>query len=185
MGYPLRCSLRHKELIESGWSESFTNNVNVVRAIRQKKTQGLIKTKWSVDNISSYYPQRKYISESDFNKLTLPIAKYWVLDTTSELFTKHKRKRWFVVVPSFWLVVKVKPFMITHKKTKGGELESEYQHIRNRLYYSGEFQSFITNYGKSFPKVKERTRIKVQVKKFLKGDAEDIYNERIPQEYTY
>lgn len=174
-----------KEIIESGWSESYTSNVNVVRAIRQKKTQALIKNRWNEQHISSYYPRRESISEAKYKKLDIKANRYWVLDTASERYTKYQRKDYFATVPSFWLVLKVKPFMITHRRQKGGVIESEYEQLRSRLYFSGEFQSFIINYGKSFPKIKERTRAKVNIKKFMKGVADDIVNEKIPMEYEY
>lgn len=174
-----------KEVIELGWHDSYTKNVNVIRAIRRKE-KTMIKSRFgSLNCVSTYYPQRKNISDDTYQKLDFKTNRYFELDTSSERYRKYQRKEYYVTVPSFWLVLKVKPNMITHKRKKGGEMESEYDCIMHRLYWSGEFQSFIINYGRSYPVSKDRARTRSDIRKFLNGDIEDIYVNKVPLEYEY
>ena len=174
-----------KEAVEEAYYESYTNDIKVVRAIRRKEGNGLIKNKWgSIQSVSSYYPHRRLYSEKEY-EITKTLNKFLELDTSSEAYRKFGRKAYYCAFPHYWLVIKVKPNIITHKKSKGGEIESEYENIRKRLYWSGEFISFQINYGKSYPSHKDRTKIRGSIRKFINGDADDIYSEKIPLEYEY
>lgn len=173
-----------KEALERGYYDSYTNNVKVVKAIRTKDHAAIIKGKWNSNLISDFYPKRNIMTEAE-HKVSKSLSKYFELDTTSERYIKYHRRDYYCTFPSYWLVLKVKPYMITHRHIKGGALQKEYDHIHNRLWYSGEFNCIINNYGKSFPAIKERTRIRGKIRKFLSGDAEDIFNEKVPLEYTY
>lgn len=175
-----------KKCLDLGWHQSYTKNVNIVRAIRKGDTKSFIKSKYgSLYLISDYLPYRRNISEEDYFKLDNKTNKYYILDTTSDNYIKYKRKRWYCDFPNYWLVLKVKPNIITHKRLKGGELQSEYDYIRNKIYNSKEFNSFITNYDKFYPKSKDRVKIRCIIRKFINGDIEDIFNDKIPLKYKY
>lgn len=173
-----------KEALEKGWYDSYTNDVKVVRAIRKNDKNVVIKGKWSSRIISHFYPKRKEYSEGEY-KSFVAINKFYVLDESSERYRKYGRKLYHCQFPSYWLKLKVRPNMITHRYLKGGELESEYELLRYRLYWSGEFSSFVTNYGKSYPAYKDRTKIRAKIRKFINGSSDDIYNDKIPLEYEY
>lgn len=175
-----------KECLDIGWCESSTKNINVVRAIRRGDYKALIKSRFGkMTLVSDFLPHRKDIPEDKYLKLNIKANKYFVLNTTSDRYLKYQRKDYYCSFPSYWLMLKVKPYIITHKYLKGGELESEYDCLRQRLYWSGEFNSFMTNYGKSYPASKDRTRIRSSIRKFINGDVDDIYNNKIPLEYTH
>lgn len=173
-----------KEALEKGFNTSYTKNVKVIRAIRSKDTKAIIKGKWSDQLISSFYPIMNYISEDQFNDSGI-MCKYYYLDTASERYIKYKRKCYYCSFPSYWMVLKVKPNMITHRYIKGGEIEKEYNYLHDRLWHSGEFNNCITNYSKSFPAHKDRSKLKGKIRKFINGDLEDIYNERVSLKYEY
>lgn len=173
-----------KKALEVGFGISYTKNVKVVRAIRTKDTTAVIKGKWHNNPIFDFYPLRRYVKEEEFNNFS-GFSKYYYLDTTSERYTKYKRKYYYCDFPSYWLVLKVKPNMITHRYIKGGEIEKEYRYLQNRLWYSGEFNHCKISYSKSFPAFKDRSKVRGKIRKFMSGDIEDIYNDRIPLEYYY
>ncbi len=175
-----------KELLEIGYFASETNNVNVVKAIRRGDTQTRIKSKWgALDHISSYYPKVRDISEKEYLEGGKLYIKYFLLDTLSERYRKFGYKRYLLSLPNYWLVLKIKPNIITHKKLKGGAIEKEYQFIYDKLYYSGEFLSFTINYGASYPAYKDRGKIRTKISKYRNGVDDDIFNEKIPKEYEY
>jgi hypothetical protein len=178
-----------KELLEKGWHDTETNNVNVIRAIRRGDTQVRIKNRWGqLDSITNYYPRRADISEAEYLQecaISKTANKYYILDTLSEKYRKHGYKRYYLSFPNYWLVLKVRPNIITHTKLKGGALQKEHDFLCDRVYYSGEFSSFLTNYGSSYPAHKDRGRTRTKISKFVHGKEEDIFNEKVPREYDH
>lgn len=192
ISYDLRSDIKNrkdypeiKEALDLGWHETYTNNVKVVRAIRNGDNSSLIKGKYNKARlISDYYPIRNKISEKEY-LISKSLNKYYTLDSTSEAYTKYNRKYYYCSFPSYWLVLKVKPNIITHTRLKGGEIEREYDFLRYKLYGSGDYYNFLTNYSKSYPSYKDRTKVRSKIRKFINGDIDDIYNDKVPLEYTY
>ncbi len=178
-----------KELVEKAWHDTETNNVNVIRAIRKGDTQVRIKNRYGkLDSITNYYPRRADISENECLQeclISKTAKKYYILDTLSERYRKHGYKRYYLSFPNYWLVLKVRPNIITHRKLKGGAIQKEHDFIEDRLYRSGEFSGFVTGYGSCYPAYKDRGKVRTKINKFLTGKIEDIYNEKVPKEYDY
>lgn len=160
-----------------GW---VTQNVNHVRAIRQGK-----KTYEHKGKIIDLTPRAHRISEAKYEELTREQKKFFTLDIGSEDYRKRGYKRYYPTFPNYYLKLKARPNLITHKRQKGGELESELEQLKARIWYSAEFIEFQTNYGTSYPRHKDRTRTRDKIQKFKKGEIEDIYNEKVPREYDY
>ncbi len=174
-----------KELLERGYTDGYTTNVNVVKAIRRGDTQARMKNSFGqLTSISYFYPKRASLTEKEFLDGGKVYDKYFILDTLSERYRKFGRREFHICVPSYWLVLKVKPNMITHKKLKGGAVEKEYDFIWDKLY-SGDFSSFLTNYASSYPAYKDRGKVRTKISKYKNGIDEDIFNEKIPKDYTY
>ncbi len=175
-----------KQLIEAGYYDSENNNVNAIKAIRRGDTQTRIKSSWGgLDHISHYYPKKRDISEKEYLEGGKIYEKYFILDTLSERYRKFGYKRYLISLPNYWLVLKVKPNIITHKTLKGGELEKEFQFIHDRLYNSGEFRAFYTNYSSSYPAYKDRGKVRTKISKFKNGIDDDIFNDKVPKEYHH
>ncbi len=174
-----------KEIIERGYCDSYTSNVNVVKAIRKGDTQARIKSRWGQPiSISFYYPHRNFLTEKEFLDGGKLYDKYFILDTLSERYRKFGRRDFHVCVPSYWLVLKVKPNMITHKKLKGGAIEKEHQFIYDKIH-SGEFSSFFENSSSSYPAYKDRGKVRTKISKYKNGLDDDIFNEKVPKEYHH
>jgi hypothetical protein len=178
-----------KEVLDKVYMDSYTNNVNIVKAIRRGDESVRVKTRWgNLNSISEYYPRKVGFSDKEYQvsrTLNKYYDKYFQLDVFSDGYRKFGYKKYYVCFPNYWLVLKVRPNIITHKKLKGGEIEKEHDFIRDRLYYSGEFNSFITNYGSSYPASKDRAKTRDNINKFINGELEDIYNEKVPMEYHH
>lgn len=175
-----------KQILELGYPKAYTRNVKVIKAIRSKESTIKIKSRWGLHAISNYYPKSNYITKENYDilqKQALNIDKYFSLD--SEYKTRSNRYRYYCTLPQYWLVLKVKPNMITHRYLKGGALEEEEAYLKDRLWYSGEFISFHVNYGSSYPAYKDRSKVRDKISKYMKGEIDDIENEKVPKEYDY
>ncbi len=190
ISYDLRQDIKNREdsdiILEAlniGYSNFFTKDVNIVRAIRRK--QPLIKTnKTGTVTVDHFYPKINYLRDYQFIILD-KVNKYFKFSEYDEYYIKYKIKRYFCLVPNYWIVLKVKPYMITHTRQKGGELEQEHEYLHKKLWCSGEFENLTTHYGSSYPAYKDRVKVRDKISKFKHGIIDDIYNEKIPRCYDY
>lgn len=86
-------------------------------------------------------------------------------------------------MPTYWFVVKTKPYIITHAYQKGGDIEKEIAYLEKIQRDLG--LKFWRNYSSSYPAYKDRTKVRDKIQKFLKGETEDITNDKIPKEYDW
>lgn len=93
---------------------------------------------------------------------------------------EKKYKKYKKLLKEFY---KLHRLMYTKKMTF--EIQSEYRKLHNKLFDSGKYEEFNIHLDKTFPKYKDRTKVKNKINKFKNGDIEDIYNEKIPQEYYW
>lgn len=139
-----------------------------VRRIRRGEQFRVIKKgKSKID----FRPKRKKISEKDYNLLSPQIKKYFELDEFSDMYRIYKRKYYQSILSLNWLVLKLKPRVITHTRRKGGILEKEEQFLRDKLStYWREYFS----YRRTYPKEKERVDTRDKIQKFIKGETNDV-----------
>lgn len=171
-----------KNAIEIGYYESkFTNSVEEVKAVRAGKksyTKIIKKKRFSVE----LTPSRKMLSEKKYNDLPEKVKKYFVLDIFNDSYKKYGTKLYHTTLPYYYITLKVKPNMITHQRQKGGELEERYAFLEAKLQ---DFWREKYNYSKQYPRSKQRTETRDDIKKFIKGEVEDIYIKKAPLEYKY
>lgn len=169
--------------IEIGYYKNkFTKKVKEVRLIRQGKVSYIETTNKSKCHID-ITPAKIHISEEKFLTLDEKVQKLFYLDTISDAYRIWGRKYFKINLPSYYITLKVKPNILTHYRKKGGELEQEYQYLRDKIQ-----QYWVENSGgfsTSYPKTKQRAQTREQIKKFMNGEIEDIYNNKIPREYNY
>lgn len=170
-----------KELIELSYYPNYTRNVNLVRAIRRKENS--FQGKRGIVLVNSCLPHRKDLYKEDL--VNLKLNKWYELDERHPSYIKYKREIYKLTLPSYWLVLKVKPYIVTHTRGRDAELESEYDKLRKELYFSGKYDKFIPNYGSSYPAYKDRTKLRDSISKFKNGQIDDIYNEKIPLIYDW
>jgi hypothetical protein len=170
-----------QKVVNMSFYEGYTNKVDQVKAIRRGERKVLNKRGNWVDLI----PHRRGLSEKEYQSLTPQEQKYFSLDTLNDRYTKWGYKSYIGRIPAYYLVLKARPNIITHVRLKGGELEAEYEQIRHRLYWSGEFQEFYVGYSGSYPKHYGRSQTRDKIRKFLKGEIDDIYNDRVGKDYDY
>lgn len=171
-----------KEAIRIGYYPTkYTEKEKEVKLIRSGKknyTITLKKEKFYVDLRLA----KRTVLEKEYDALPDKIKKYFILDTVHEAYTKYGRRYYHIYIPDYYLVLKAKPNMITHYREKGGELEKECQFLRDSLQ---EYWMKKWGYHKQFPKNKDRAKTRDQIKKFLKGEIDDISFEKVPLEYKY
>lgn len=167
-----------REVVSVGYERLFTRNEAHVRAIRAGKDS----VKGKKGKPTNLRPKKKWLTKKQYDSLSDNVKKYFELDELSERFRKYKIKEWKVQIPEYWIVLRVKGRTVTHYQKKGGQLESEYQFLRDQYYNCMEFG---TNYGKSYPVHKGRAQARAAIARFKNGEADDIQIERIPMEYVY
>lgn len=139
-----------------------------VRRIRRGETHRVLKKgKAYID----FRPQRKKISEKEYNLLPPQIHKHFELDENSELYRKYKVKKYQSTMSLSWLVLRIKPRIITHIRKKGGALEREHQFLRDKL---SEYWREYFGYRRAFPKAQERVDTRDKIQKFIKGETQDV-----------
>lgn len=164
--------------ISRGFHRSFTRNEAHVRLIRGGKKSAKGRKGKTID----LSPAKDFLTVKEYEALDIRIKKYFELDDLHERFRKWGIKNYKIKIPYYWLVLRVKGRVVTHIQKKGGELESEYQFLRDQ-YYS--YFDLGTNYGKSYPCYKDRAKVRAAIQRFKNGDAEDICIEKVPMEYEY
>lgn len=159
----------------------YTEKERDVKLIRSGKKNYVITVKKEKVYVDLRLSKR-VVLEKEYDALPDKIKKYFYLDTIHEAYTKYGRRYYCVNIPDYYLVLKAKPNILTHYRQKGGELEKEYQFLRDKLweYWNKKFA-----YSKSYPKNKDRSKTRDKIKKFLKGEIDDISVEKTPLTYDY
>jgi len=168
--------------IEIGYyKERFTNSVDEVKSVRAgKKSYSKIVKKKRIT--TELVPSFRYINEKKYIELPDNIRKYFYLDVFNESYKKYGHKLYQIKIPYYYITLRVKPNMITHTRQKGGELEERYEFLKHKLE---EFWREKYNYSKTYPRSKQRTETRDDIRKFIKGEVEDIYIKKIPLEYKH
>jgi len=168
--------------IEIGYyKERFTNSIEEVKAVRagKKSYSKIVKKKRIAIEL---VPSIKYINEKTYIELPDKIRKYFYLDVFNESYKKYGYKLYQIKIPYYYITLKVKPNMITHTRQKGGELEERYEFLKYKLegFWREKY-----NYSKSYPRTKQRAETRDDIRKFIKGEVEDIYIKKVPLEYKH
>lgn len=166
------------EAINTGLSFIHTRNVADVRAVRAGKKS----VRGKRGQTRSLEPGRIKLSEDKYKKLSKEVAQYFELDMFSDAYKKYKHKLYYLNMPRYWTVLKVKPNLITHVPAKGGILESEYTKLRAKL---SVFWDEKHGYSKSFPRIKDRAQVRSAIQKFKHGESEDVEIKKVPLDYKY
>lgn len=160
---------------------TYTRNVKQIRRIRANHSLNSfpIYEKGSSNPI----PYLSMINEKVYSTLTPDVSKFFVQDPRSSKWVSFKGKYYYLDIPRFWILVKVRPNMHTHYREKGGEIEKELAYIEKRIRFLR--LKFSHNYGASYPAYKDRTKVRAKIQKYKKKEIEDITNEKIPREYFW
>jgi hypothetical protein len=162
-------------LLFLGYDKGYiTKSLNDVKAIRKgQKSIPYIDAKGRKCS-RSLIPSKKRVSEDRYNEFPNSMQKYFDYDRISLLFKTYGRKIYEVYLPDYWLVLKVRPYIVTHQRIKGGELETEEKKLKSFL--EEYWREWFGNSGRSWlPRWRdERPSLKASIKKFLKGEIEDL-----------
>lgn len=167
-----------KQLIKDSYSNSHVKDVRVIRCIRSGEES--FKKRKKISLIKDYLPYPKMIK---YEHINISYKEYYTEWNNRYYSSKDHYK---LVLPSRYLKVKIKPNIITHTRGIHGDLESKKYKLYYKIYYSGQYDDCLGyNWKDVYPKYKDRTKVKNKINKFKNGDIEDIYNEKIPQEYYW
>lgn len=124
-----------------------------------------------------YLPNIVPLKENNYEDLSINMKKWFILHRD------NKRIYYKLNIPRYWIVIKSKPHIVKYERKKGGPLEKEYNLILDKL------QLYRIKYGDtlsgSYPRYKDRSKIRDKISKFKKGEIDDIFTEKIPKEYKY
>lgn len=174
-----------KQAFDLVHKEGYTRNVKYIKRIRAdrswtsfiKESENLKKWRWGV------IPQLVPIPQHAYDKLPDNIKKWFILDVYYEKWASFRGHQYRLDIPRFWLILKTRPYIITHRRLKGGPVEKEYEFIRKKL--RDLWLVFAVDYSSSYPAYKDRTKVRSAISKFHKGEVEDIFIEKIPREYDW
>lgn len=172
-----------QEVLENLYNiETTTRSLSAIKAIRKGVFEVPYTDYKGRRSMISLFSKHNYISKEKYENLSEQAKKYFTLDTSNELYVLHGFKRYYGYLPSYYLILKAKPNIITHERLRGGELEKEEKELEVFLdeYWRTEF-----NYSKQYPRHKDRTNTRALIQKFKKGEIEDIPFNKIPLEYKY
>lgn len=165
--YPFKKIIKEKE-------------VKIIRSGKKSYTYTNNKQKYHVD----LSPDRKTLSEKEYKELPETLQKHFWLDRFSDAYRLWNRKYYNIeYFPEYYTVLKARPNMITHYRDKGGELEQEYEYLQDKIR-----QYWIEHgdhYWGSHPKHNGRAKTRDTIRKFINGEIDDIYNEKIDKDYDY
>lgn len=168
-----------QEVANLTYGSTWIRRVEWVKAIRSGAKKVLVKgNKWH-----SLIPGRHGVKVEEYNKFIPAVAKYFDLDTLSDLYKKYGHKRYFATVPQHWMVLKARPHIVTHERVMGGPLQKEYDRL-NQEWYSYWATTSRGNYSVEFPKNHVRTEQRSMIQKFKKGEIDDISTGKIRMIYN-
>ncbi len=166
-------------------SQGYTRQVKHIKRIRANRNYNSYlsdpettkRWNWGV------LPQLRLLRQHEYDQLPGDIKKWFALDAYTEKWASFQGHSYWLDIPRYWLEIKTRPHMITHRREKGGKLETEYEFIHSKLRML--WRKFSHNYSSSYPAYKDRCRVRASISRFKKGEAEDIPIEKIPREYDW
>lgn len=170
-----------KEMIEMCYSSQRCRDVKVIRRIR--KTNGFRDIAWGEKKWRGWLPIRNMLPQYKYEQLEISKRKWFSKDSYSAKWSSFKGFQYFLDIPYYWMILKVKPYIVTHTRDKNPKLESELKFLRGKL--QDMWIEFGINYSSSYPAYKDRAKTRDKIQKFKKGEIEDIEIEKIPKEYDY
>lgn len=170
-----------QQIIDLGWyKEKYVTDINAVKAIR-KGLKSYICTRYKEPISINLFPRRKDLTKEQYNNLPEKIKLNFCLDNFSERYLKYNRKYYYCYLPAYYTELRVRPNIITHERLKGGELESEKDFLRDKLWL---LWNIYLRSGKRINLKSERRITRDEIQKFKKGESEDIFLSK-KQEYDY
>lgn len=166
-------------------SAGYTKNVTFVKRIRNNRSLRSFTLKDIEEKRYGYgvFPVLVPIRERIYEGLAKDVARYFYKDVESEKWKAFRGSYYRVDIPRYYLELKVKPHIVTHKRDKNSELEKEADFLRKKL--EGLWRLYSHNYSSSYPANKGRAQFRSQLSKFKKGEIEDIPIEKIERIYDW
>ena len=160
-----------QSLIEIGYNKSYrTKSLKDIKAIR--RGEKFVKfTDWRGRPATrSLFPNKRVFSEAKYNEFSERQKKYFYLDFD---YKNPTRKDYKIDLKEYQLELKAKPYIVTHYREKGGELEREAEHLKSFLEeYWRTLGDNYRDYGDRSSV--QRAKLRAAKQKFLKGEVEEI-----------
>ena len=170
-----------KKVLDLSYRYDYIDKVAHVKMIRAGKKGYSYRYKGK-HTYHSFVPVRRNITEKEFQEMDEQTKRWFTLDTLHDHYRLYGRKWYYENIPNHFIVLKCRPRIFTHYKAKGGPLEKRETELEKEIH---EYWRIYYNYKKSFPAGKNRSYVRDSIQKFLKGEAEDILEKKIPLEYEY
>lgn len=160
-----------QSLIDIGYKKSYrTKSLKDIKAIR--RGEKFVKyIDWRGRHATrSLIPDKLVFSEAKYNEFSERQKKYFYLDFD---YKNPSRKDYKIDLKEYQLQLKAKPYIVTHYREKGGELEREAEYLRSFLeeYWRTCENAYFDYRNKSSA---QRARLRAAKQKFLKGEVEEI-----------
>lgn len=157
-----------QQVVDLTYSSNHIRKVEWVKAIRSGAKKVIVKgNKWH-----SLIPGRSGLKVEEYEKLPPAVAKYFDLDTLSDLYKKYGYKRYYATVPQHWMNLKARPYMVTHERIMGGPIQKEHDRLEQEL--RSYWRTVGGNYSVTYDKEAVRTEQRTLIQKFKNGEIDDI-----------
>ncbi len=178
-----------QQVLDIGFNDGYRiSKLEYVKMIRAGITGYSYKDNRGRSHYHDFRPSRAKINDKEYELLTPALKKYFTFDTSLEsdkYYIRTGRRIYRLShdkFPEYWTRLKVRPYFLTHYRSKGGKLEKEEAYLEEKIdeYYRvnrGNGTSY--NSWMKASKNKERTSQRTQIRKFLKGEADDIVSKHI------
>ncbi|MBS1622551.1 MAG: hypothetical protein JSS76_13375 [Bacteroidetes bacterium] len=146
----------------------------VVRSVQhiknvRKGEKGYYATDWDGRRrYVSYGPDPIHIDQKQYDQLEDHLKVWYHPENRREY--AHYSQRYRIILPEYWLVMKVRPHIVTHMQVIDGELYSESNCITRRLERIAYSRYRYCQYQAG----QERMLLRLAIQKFIHGEAEDI-----------
>lgn len=158
----------------------------ILQAVKLGYNNGYTRQPSHVKNVRRNFPVKHPINPGKvklkINQIPEHLRKYFILD---EYPKRETDTRYYILeIPRYWLVRRVRPNMITHIRDTS-HIDARMSQIRNEMSNTKFAKYYRRSYGYHYPAEKERTYMRTELGKVVKGEAEDVFHKGIPKEFDW
>lgn len=160
-----------RKIVEMTRKPYHIRSVARVKAIRRGET-GYSTTNFKGQRIwVDFMPHSILFSQKEYERMEPQVQKYFYLNKWAVY--PWERVKYKAYIPSYWLILKVRPHYVTHYVSKGGPLEKRKQFLRDKLE---EYWRTTSGYygNKGYWRYQYRPTTRNHIRRFLKKEIEDI-----------
>jgi len=164
-----------QRVVKLAFATRHIRNAKHVRMMRAGHKGYYYTNRKGIKDWMSFDPGQRRIKKKEYDTFPPEIQRYFYLDVHARYM--WDRETYLSWIPSYWKVLKVRPYFVTHYVAKGGPLYKRQAYLDYKLdeYYRTSGNS----YRRTFPGGSYRATTRNLITKFIKREIEDIPHEKV------